>query len=836
MFVSKYDAEAYSDVKVMSETARAACIRATIAEIWKIFSEWGYHCSTNEDVFQSISYIFLYTRDTETVCLPFLVVHDQLHAHLSKDKGEETNGEETNWCKRALGLAKANEVLAELKHQKTKLLRAVFVFISPSPTRYWQTVRHAFVCLHTFSTKSTPATTHVMSAVGDASKQWPKHCWPNHAPGRKKEAIWRPLCKAVHTSIRGDAVDLQRMLRNSICSEHICLPYTFLVMAKLSTTNCLKEFFCTTQLQWELHALVQKPLVESIQRLSQNFFMARSLDHTWRCAYFPVDWVEARDVDMPLFGECTLHAGLCARVVYDVKPGAKKPKTSKLVPLCRGLYILGRVVDGNDDRVERIRAAFTRKPASKDESEADVAHQALEKGIECLGALADSCDGSESSMLTTIGQKELFRVLQAEGHVAKTITRAGELIVQLEGQNDSNAAVVIKLDIDSAKLPCYVAMAARLKPSQQHMSLQVNVPTANGRSSCVWSCLQWQTGGKFFTFAVLKEWSRFYSWREWFQGARGNDPDRAGSRSWIPNEAQEVKNNVLTYFMRQVCKLRNERVQVGTQKKIVKHLRSPSSVALCGRYMVVGFPKASSGKPNQKWNKCLNLDDLERARLMMFATVSDSTDDEEMLDITRERLLAKRNLRRYLAIQRAKQEKAEESNETADSESDEGQVDTTSDHATNNPTKRAAHGTSDSQTDEGQVDFISNKASYSLTKRAAHRAGITLTDKMRKRIGDGKTMERSSTQHAIAVNFDDPLGPTLYDPSSRTVHRGFADVVFALTNLYDVELEHLKWTQLYVESPGNGMVPWCGCPAHRADAESLSAIVTPKVQTCMRAP
>jgi hypothetical protein len=154
MFVSKYDAEAYSDVKVMSETARAACIRATIAEIWKIFSEWGYHCSTNEDVFQSISYIFLYTRDTETVCLPFLVVHDQLHAHLSKDKGEKTNGEETNWCKRALGLAKANEVLAELKHQKTKLLRAVFVFISPSPTRYWQTVRHAFVCLHTFSTKS----------------------------------------------------------------------------------------------------------------------------------------------------------------------------------------------------------------------------------------------------------------------------------------------------------------------------------------------------------------------------------------------------------------------------------------------------------------------------------------------------------------------------------------------------------------------------------------------------------------------------------------------------------------------------------------------------------
>ena len=401
MFVSKYDAKHFSNVKGMSETDRKLSVEKTNKEIWKIFLQWGMHCSTNEDVFQSLSYLCLYASDSATVFLPFLSVHKKLFDHLTLDKGDET--EETNWVKRAVSLTKTNEVLCELKKQNSTVRRAVFVLISPPATRYWKHVRHAFVCLHTYSIGQASATTCVMSAIGDTSNQWPSYCWPNHEPEvphhKQKSAVWKPLCKAIKTSVRGKAVDLQRMLEDSKFSNHVCLPYVFAVIAELSTKECLQDFFCTAQMQWNLHALVQKPLVQSIQSLTQNFFIAKSLELTWRCAYFPVEWVKAKNYLKPTFGECKLLAGLRASVVFD---GESKPKA---YDLASGVYILGQKgCKETTDRESQIASAFESK--SSDQSDLT----AVVEGMKCLGALADSCDGSECSVVTRIGQEELLRV------------------------------------------------------------------------------------------------------------------------------------------------------------------------------------------------------------------------------------------------------------------------------------------------------------------------------------------------------------------------------------------------------------------------------------------
>jgi hypothetical protein len=123
---------------------------------------------------------------------------------------------------------------------------------------------------------------------------------------------------------------------------------------------------------------------------------------------------------------------------------SKRPSTKK--HLRDGLYILGPVGTQADEMVLRITAAFTpisvsetmpdEKQTSDEKQVADAAHQALEKGMQCLGASADSCNGSELSVVDDVGRSELLRILRSEdghGHVAKTIT-CGEIIVQLEGQ------------------------------------------------------------------------------------------------------------------------------------------------------------------------------------------------------------------------------------------------------------------------------------------------------------------------------------------------------------------------------------------------------------------
>ena len=163
----------------------------------------------------------------------------------------------------------------------------------------------------------------------------------------------------------------------------------------------------------------------------------------------------------------------------------------------------------------------------------------------CLGTTADSCDGSERLSLDTAGQDELIRVLrQGDGHVAKSIC-GGELIILLEGQTDPNAAVTIELNIECTTLPCYLKLEAGLKPPQQ-MLLTEGQPVTNGKLACVWSCPQWQTGGGFFAFPVLREWCRFYAWRDFrSHGALGDAPDHTGNSYWIPSDAnQYVRNEV----------------------------------------------------------------------------------------------------------------------------------------------------------------------------------------------------------------------------------------------------------------------------------------------------
>ena len=339
-------------------------------------------------------------------------------------------------------------------------------------------------------------------------------------------------------------------------------------------------------------------------------------------------------------------------------------------------------------------------------------------------------------------------------------------------------------------------MAARLKPSQQQMSLQLQAPKANGKSACVWSCLQCQTGGHFFTFDVLKEWGRFYAWREWFRGSRENNPDLAGSHAWIPNDTQEVKNEVLTYFMRQTSLLRNKPVTPVVKALLAKCLRGdagPSSGLMCGRFMAIGFPTGRGGKPKQ--DRSVELTEEQRASAIALADASDVSDDNEPLALVADRNKRKKRIKHYFATKRAQQDKAEECDEDSDVDRDDGK----------------------------------------LSMRAAHKLGVTMTTETRQRIKARRKNGLSSMQHAVAVNFDDTSGPTLYEPSTNAVHRGSEEVLRALTKLFDVKIERLKWNQLWCESP-EGNVPWCSCPLHRAGAERCSWIFSPKVRNCMRAP
>lgn len=853
MFASKHDAFNFADVNEMDINAREACMRSTTNEFWQYFAEWGVQCSMNEDVFQSAAYMFLHALDHDTIFLPFVVAHDRLHAHVISKDGDE----ETNWIKRTVTLTKVctNGILDELKKRRPALLRAVFLLISPSALKQFEkSVRHSFVCLHTYPTAQAIATTHVMSAIGDASPNWPATCYPNWegSPGALgKNMIWKPLCKTIYRhNDRGKAVDLQRLLKDSKFSEHICLPYCLVVMAELAMNPSLDQFFCSPRIQWDLHGRIQKSVSQAIQRVSRHYTIAKDLKLKWKCAFFPTDWQLAKLVTMPRFGICELLVGFNAKVVFDKAPTVstsgegtetsgtmtkpKRPKTKRL-HLRDGLYILGLVGPQADEMVRRIRAAFTPISASEampDEKQmsgakqvADAAHQALEKGMQCLGASADSCNGSELSVVDDVGRSELLRILWSDdghGHVAKTIT-GGEIIVQLEGQTAPSAAVAVAFGKGCETLPCVIALADRLRPLKQ-MSLSVGTPVKNGEFACVWSCLQWQTGGDgYFSFPVLREWCMFYAWKQFrCQGVNLV----VGSSGWIPDQKQHVKNDVLNYFMAQTSALRTYAISHKRRQELVQYLRknakasdagsksdSKNTRMLCGRYNCIGIPSKSTGQ-HSKREKIVPLTPREIAQRIELVTYeSDPDDDDEPLSIrTGTRAQLKSMLTRYTEF------RAEQDNSDSDYDAGQGECGSRKEDA-------ALAGTPNS----------ASSVQSTLSKRAARKSGILIPPGVRERVAANKAMDHEANQHAVAVNFDDISGPVLYEPSEGKVHRGFKDVMNALIDIFNEEPERLKWTQLFVQSGDRCEMPWCSCPMHCDSSESLSQIVSPEVRACMRA-
>ena len=107
---------------------------------------------------------------------------------------------------------------------------------------------------------------------------------------------------------------------------------------------------------------------------------------------------------------------------------------------------------------------------------------------------------------------------------------------------------------------------------------------------------------------------------------------------------------------------------------------------------------------------------------------------------------------------------------------------------------------------------------------------------LRSRFNANIALDQKACKHAVAVNFDDISGPVLYEPDEGKVHRGFKDVMKALTGIFNEEPASLTWTQLFVQSSDLSEQPWCGCSMHKDSSENLSQIVSPKVRACMRAP
>jgi hypothetical protein len=101
-----------------------------------------------------------------------------------------------------------------------------------------------------------------------------------------------------------------------------------------------------------------------------------------------------------------------------------------------------------------------------------------------------------------------------------------------------------------------------------------------------------------------------------------------------------------------------------------------------------------------------------------------------------------------------------------------------------------------------------------------------------------------SGEHSVAVNFDDPAEPVMYEPASGAIHRGFEHVLSGLSAIFDAQPECIKWRQLIVDSAVesavtghyHGLVPWCSCPVHRESSERLSPIVNPKVRIIITHP
>jgi hypothetical protein len=210
---------------------------------------------------------------------------------------------------------------------------------------------------------------------------------------------------------------------------------------------------------------------------------------------------------------------------------------------------------------------------------------------------------------------------------------------------------------------------------------------------------------------------------------------------------------------------------------------------------------------------------------------SDTEDSDEPLASARDRRRVKARMRRYFASARAERDSSQESDVDPGTDLGTGQDHEQGQVEGKVNTAAPVESDANSETERGVQGQVKGKAdtAASASKRACRKAGLFMPPEVRERIEKAEC--GNDMKHAVAVNLDDAVsGAVLYDPDSRTVYRGFADVLRALTDTFDAPPELLDWVQLFVESPEHGLIPWCSCSIHLESSERLSPLRTPKVR------